>query len=114
MSITKDLQVADNKSLFFNPSNFEMMLKAAKLFSGSTLVPKEFQRNESNCVIAINMAHRLGADPLLVMQNIYIVHGKPAWAAKFLIACFNSSGKYEHIQYEWKDKKVKTLGVVEQ
>jgi hypothetical protein len=38
------------------------------------------------------------------MQNMYIVHGKPAWASAFLIAMFNKCGKYAPIQYEFTGK----------
>ena len=37
-------------------------------------------------LIAQNMARRMGADLLMVMQNLYVVHGRPGWSAQFLIA----------------------------
>lgn len=46
-----------------------------------------------NCVIALDIALRMGAKPLMVMQNIYVVHGRPAWSAQCLIATLNQSGK---------------------
>jgi hypothetical protein len=52
-------------------------------------------------LIAQNMASRMGADPLMVMQNLYIVHGKPGWSAQFLIACFNSCGRFSSIKYRF-------------
>jgi hypothetical protein len=45
------------------------------------------------------MAERMGADILMVMQNLYIVHGRPGWSAQFLIACFNSCGRFTAIKY---------------
>lgn len=80
---------------------FELMQRGAKLLAASTLVPKEYQGNLPNCVIALNMAQRIGADPLLVMQNLYVVHGRPGWSAQFLIACFNQCGRFSAIRYRW-------------
>lgn len=80
---------------------FELMQRGAKLLASSTLVPKDYQGNLPNCVIALNMAQRIGADPLLVMQNLYVVHGRPGWSAQFLIACFNQCGRFTAIRYRW-------------
>src|SRR5690606_11539912 len=89
-------------SLSFNTAEgFALMQRAAKLLSASSLVPKEYQGNLANCVIALNMDNRLGADPLMVMQNLYIVHGRPAWSAQFLISTFNTCGRFSALRYEW-------------
>jgi hypothetical protein len=45
------------------------------------------------------MANRLKADPLMVMQNLYVVHGRPAWSSQFLIATANASGKFGPLRY---------------
>jgi len=81
--------------------NFEMSMRAAKLLASSTLVPQQFRQNVSNCVIALNMAHRMNADPFMVMQNLYIVKGNPGWSSKFLIATFNSCGRFSPIRFEF-------------
>lgn len=86
---------------FGSSQGFEQLQRAAKLLASSTLVPKEFQGNLPNCVIALNMANRIGADPLLVMQNLYVVHGRPGWSSKFLIATFNQCGRFSAVKYEW-------------
>jgi hypothetical protein len=45
------------------------------------------------------------------VQNLYIVHGNPGWSSKFLIACFNQSGKFSALRYEFdKDKAGKAIG----
>lgn len=86
---------------FGSLKGFELAQRAAKLLSQSTLVPKEYQGNLPNCVIALNMAARMNADPLMVMQNLYVVHGKPGWSSQFLISTFNTSGKFSALRYEW-------------
>jgi len=96
----------DAKELgFFSGSSFNLTYRVAQVFAQSTLVPKHYQGNISNCMIALNMAHRLGADPLMVCQNLYIVNGAPAWSAQFLIATFNMCGRFSAIRYKWTGKE---------
>jgi hypothetical protein len=99
----------DEQIGFSTQGSFELAQRAAKLLSASSLVPKEYQGASgiANCVVALNMAARIGADPLQVMQNLYIVHGKPAWSAQFLIATFNGCGRFTAIRYEWVGEKGK-------
>ena len=37
----------------------------------------------------------------MVMQNLYIVHGRPGWSSQFLISTFNASGRFSALRYEW-------------
>lgn len=86
---------------FASKEGFELAQRAARLLSTSSLVPKEYQGNIANCVIALNMANRMQSDPLMVMQNLYIVHGRPGWSSQFLISTFNASGRFSALRYEW-------------
>jgi hypothetical protein len=90
---------------FTDLQGFELMQRAGKALGASTLVPKEYQGNLPNCLIALEMAQRIGASPLQVMQNLYVVHGRPAWSAKFLIASFNQCGRFSAVRYEWSGKR---------
>ena len=86
---------------------FEALQRCARLISSSTIVPKEYQGEKGlpNAVIALNMACRMGADPLMVMQNLFIVHGRPSWSSQFMIAAFNQCGRFQSIRYEFKAKE---------
>lgn len=90
---------------FGDLQGFELMQRACKALAASTLVPKEYQGNLPNCIIALEMAQRIGASPLMVMQNLYVVHGRPAWSSKFLIASFNQCGRFTAVRYEWTGKQ---------
>ena len=87
---------------FFDLQGFELLQRVAKAFASSTLVPQAYQGNLANCMIALNLARRLKADELMVMQNLYIVHGNPGWSSKFLIACVNTCGRFSALRYEWR------------
>lgn len=87
---------------FFDLQGFELLQRVAKAFASSTLVPAAYQGNLANCMIALNLARRLRADELMVMQNLYIVHGNPGWSSKFLIASVNTCGRFSALRYEWR------------
>nr|WP_319268236.1 hypothetical protein [uncultured Draconibacterium sp.] len=95
---------------FFDNNHFAVMQRVCNMFAASELVPKMYQAAEAgkekaiaNCMIAVETANRIGASPLMVMQNMYIVHGQPAWSAKFLTATVNGCGRYNSIKYKWEN-----------
>lgn len=92
--------------IFGSSDNFMMATQMAKAFASSTIVPKEYQGNYANGLVAIDMANRLKTSPLTVMQNLDVIQGRPAWRATFLIAMINSSGKYDmELQFDEKRDK---------
>lgn len=105
---------------FGSLQSFELAVRQAKLLSSSTLVPAQYraviekkkgqnvsyEENDNaipNCVIAMNMASRMGADPLMVMQNLYIVEGRPSWSSQWIIAAINGCGRFSPLRFELKD-----------
>ena len=80
---------------------FEMQQRMAKALSASDLVPQQYKNNVANCYIALDMAQRMNANPLMVMQNLAVIHGNPSFSAKFIIACIAASGKYQPLEYEF-------------
>lgn len=80
---------------------FELQQRKIKPYAQSDLVPQAFRGNIANCMIAFDMAKRMGANVLSVMQNLYVVHGTPAWSAKFAISMFNTCGRFSAIRYRF-------------
>jgi len=91
-------------STFGNKEGFEHSMRVAKALSVSDLVPQQYKGNVSNCLIAMDISKRIGASELMVMQNLYIVHGKPAWSSQFLIATLNACKKFSPLRYEEDEK----------
>lgn len=74
--------------------------KRAKFLSETDLIPDTYKGKPSNCLIALDIANRSGQSPLTVMQNLYIVKGKPAWAGQYAIALVNASRRFiEPLQF---------------
>lgn len=99
--------VAENSQglqLFSSAENYELGLRMAKALFTSQIVPPAYQgpQNMGSCLIALDMSSRMGISPLVCMQNLNVISGKPSWGASFLIARLNMSGKTScPVQYEW-------------
>jgi hypothetical protein len=99
-------------------AGFDQLQRVAKALASSTLVPAQYrafaevkeygkvtghQPNPAglpNCIVALNMAQRMGADPLMVMQNLYVIEGRPSWSSQFIIAAINSCGRFSPLRFE--------------
>ncbi|WP_141640221.1 recombinase RecT [Clostridium sp. K25] len=94
--INKEEQLISGSSMgvFSSIKKFEESARMAKALAASTLVPKEYQNNISNCMIAIDTAQRLSVSPFAAMQNLYIVNGRPSWSSQFIISAINTCGRF--------------------
>ena len=79
----------ENKEITQQPTSFETAQREAKALSSSDLVPQQYKGNVANTLVALEIAHRIGASPLMVMQNLHIIHGRPSWSSTFVIAAIN-------------------------
>jgi hypothetical protein len=104
---------------FGSLASFEFMQRTARMFAESSMVPTAYrsvitkgyganmttEANPAaipNCVIALNMSQRMNADPLMIMQNLHIIEGRPSWSSQFIIAAINSCGKFSPLRFEVK------------
>lgn len=113
---------------FGSLQSFELLQRTARVLSSSTLVPAQYRaviektnrygevtetrENPSalpNAIVALNMAQRMGADPLMVMQNLYIVEGRPSWSSQWIIAAINGCGRFSPLRFEITDLGDKTV-----
>jgi hypothetical protein len=85
---------------FNNSANFEHAQRVAKALQTSDIIPKQFKDNIANVIIALEMANRIGTSPLMVMQNMYVIHGKPSWSSTFVISAINNCKKFSPLRYE--------------
>lgn len=102
--VSRKLETDYSLGIFGTSDNFTMAFQMAKALASSTIVPRDYQNNASNCLIAIEQAQRLGVSPMMVMQNLYVIQGRPSWSSKFLIAAINNSGKFDmELQFDEKN-----------
>jgi hypothetical protein len=90
------------------PVKTDTILPNASPEERAKAIAKEEMRAEAkamaNCMIAVEMAQRIGASPLMIMQNMVIIYGRPSWSSKFLVATVNTCGRFNPLQYKFTEK----------
>jgi hypothetical protein len=96
----QSLNVVPSVPVFADKQIFEHSQRVAKMLTMSSLVPKEYQNNIPNIMIALEMANRIGASPLMVMQNLNIIQGRPSWSSQFIISALNSCKRFSPLRFK--------------
>ena len=78
---------------------FAAAQRIAQSLAASTLIPQEYRSSVANCLVALELASRLGASPLMVMQSTHIIHGRPFLSASFVAACINACGRFKPLRF---------------
>lgn len=92
---------AQAPSVFLSGQAFEQAQRMAVMLSKSDIVPEAYRNRVDNCMVALDMSNRMQVSPLMIMQNLDIIHGKPAFNSKFTAAMVNGCGKYESLRYTY-------------
>lgn len=96
---------------FANSEQFQMAKQAAEMLASSSMVPTTYQNNPGSCFIALNTALRLRMDPLMIMQNLYVVQNRPSWSGQFAIALVNICPKFSATWFEYRNEEDFQKGV---
>lgn len=81
-------------NVFVDSREFRLAKNMAMMLQDVSMLPKRYQGRWGDIMVALNMASRMNADPVMVMQNLYVVNGMPAWSGQFVIAAINTSGRF--------------------
>lgn len=100
-------------SIYSSEESFNRAYTMANELCKSSMVPKDYQNNVSNTMVALEMSYRTGASVLMIMQNMNVIHGKPSWASTFIIAMLNSCGRFTPLRFKYQDHGVKVVSYVE-
>lgn len=84
--------------VFSSIQNFKEIYDIGKMFASSTLVPQAYQGKPMDCTIAVDMANRMGVSPMMVMQNLYVVKGKPQWSGQACMSMIMASKKFKNVK----------------
>jgi hypothetical protein len=84
------------KSQFsLTPQTLDEALRFADILSKSSIVPKDYQGNPGNVIVAIQWGAELGLPPLQAMQNIAVINDRPSIWGDAMIALVKGSGLLE-------------------
>lgn len=106
-------------------------MEYASKMSVSGLLPEAFRNQPANVLIGIELANALDMAPIIVMNELAVIGGKPSWSAKFMRALVRRAGHklresftdgvarcviirsddpgYEHVT-EWDEAKARDHG----
>jgi hypothetical protein len=72
----------------------EHMWRLSKYFAASRMVPTHFQQKPEDCMVALMMASQLNVNPVLALQNLQVINGRPGFSASFAIGLANQRGPF--------------------
>lgn len=107
--------VAQNDNTTFKNANLPTMwndlklmqtaYKTAQMISKTSIVPQAYKENAGNCLIAIDIANRMGLSPIMVMQNSQVVQGNFTWKGSACKGLIDNCGRFTKTKYVYVGEK---------
>ena len=107
LAIVGQTTASSTNGVWENKDQFNQLLRAAQMLSQTSIIPQSYQNKPQDCFVAIEMANRMGVSPMVVMQNMYVVKGKPSWAGQACTMLINSCGKFKDVKHIYTGEKGK-------
>lgn len=96
-------QTESQVSVYSDVNLYGQYLKMAEGLSKTELVPTNYRNKPENCLLAIDVARQIGCkSPLFVMQNLYVVNGKPSWSGQYCTAVVRAN--FKDVKVLWYGK----------
>ena len=101
------VEVESPKPIQSEQMSLTKMMELSEMLAKSTIVPQQYMNRSENCFIALDLANRLGISPMTVMQNLYLIQGKPSLSGSFISALINSTPLFSNVELVWVGEKGK-------
>ena len=101
MTDITNTNIDNESSIYQNQNSFEFAQRQAKSLCQSQLVPSQYQGQNGlpNCLVALEMSKRMNLSPLVVMQNLNVIHGKPSWSSQFITSNIINCRRFKNFDY---------------
>lgn len=96
-TIDRQSGISAQRQIGLTPQTIGEAIQLAELMSKSGIVPKDYQGNPGNIIVAIQWGAEIGLPPLQAMQNLAVINGRPALWGDAVIAIVRGSGALESI-----------------
>lgn len=96
-------KLGERPAMDLTPRNIEEALHLATIMSESQMVPKDFQGNAGNCLIAMQMGAEVGLQPMQALQNIAVINGRPSVWGDAALAIVKADPRCEYVKEEVGD-----------
>jgi hypothetical protein len=77
--------------------NMSRAYKLAQTMCQADIIPQSYKNKPADCMIAIDMANRMGVSPLMVMQSLYVVMGKPSWSGQACMSFIQANPNFKDV-----------------
>lgn len=90
---------------FSSAENFKNIFDIGKMFASSQLVPQNYQGKPMDCTIAVDIANRMGVSPMMIMQSLYVVKGKPQFSGQACMSFIRASKEFKNVRPVYTGEK---------
>ena len=94
-AVPEETQIVD-KSVAAYIDNQRQIYSLAKTLCKADIIPAAYKGKAEDTAIAVDMASRMGVSPLMVMQSLYVVKGKPSWSGQACLSFIRQ--KYDNVK----------------
>lgn len=81
--------------------------RMAQVLSTAGIIPEVYRGKPADCMVAIDMANRMGVSPLMVMQSLYVVKGKPSWSGQACMSFIQAHPDFTDVRPVYVENKEK-------
>lgn len=74
------------------------MVEMAKMLAKSTIIPVAYQNYPENILLALDISNRMGISPMVIMQQMYIIQGKPSFSGQFVATIVQTNPKFSNVE----------------
>ena len=97
------LITTEQRHIGLTPQTIDEALRMADIMAKASIIPKDYQGNSGNILVAIQWGAELGLPPLQAMQSIAVINGRPSLWGDAVIGLVRGSGLLESIHEEVTD-----------
>ena len=82
----------------------------AEKIARSNLLPRQYQNNPANVLLALEYGNALGISPVVAMQQIHVIEGKPTASAQLIGGLVRQAG--HKLRVEFNDKTMTATATI--
>ena len=94
------------------PSNFTEAVKFCEIIAKSDLVPAPYKNKPGDILLAIQLGHEIGLQPLQALQNISVINGRPCVWGDALIGIAQNHPHFENIEEKFDEKTETAICII--
>lgn len=99
-------ELATYQGSALSPANLEHTTTLAARLAKSDLLPPHFKGRPENILLVLSLAQNLNINPVMCLQQVSVIGGKPCLQATLMISLLNNSGKITGpLRFKWSGRE---------